>query len=120
MDSGRPAFGGGTQKYNYYSPKISGREFIYKGGYAGQFNRQNAESIRVANVEKHQMANARHTTYLTAILAVAAVPAALYYIVELVKNEYQIYSVGVLTIAFVSLFCVIAVLIIQKIVKRQE
>lgn len=106
----------GTSKQ--YAITFEGDIFCAQGGYEGQIARQNAESIRVANVEKRQKANERRMTYLTVILAVSAFFAIPYYLTEMLKTSNILWTVSFLAGIFVTLSVVITLLIIWLVISE--
>lgn len=96
-----------------------GRKLKRAGGFKSYYAEIDGEAARIEAEKSRVEWQQRATLVLTAILAVGTIPPGIYYVVELIKNDNQVYSVGVLTIAFVSLFSAVAVIIIYQLIKRQ-
>lgn len=68
---------------NSYFLSFDGKLFIESGGYTQAIINENAENKRVEALEHSQRATSNRMTYLTIILAVGALIAAIYYLTEL-------------------------------------
>ena len=75
----------GESYFGYYSLTLEGKCFKIKDGYLGQFGRMNAENIRVEKLEHSTRVNRRFLTWLTALIAVGTLVAAVYYALEILK-----------------------------------
>ena len=92
---------------------FEGRWFIrHQGGYVGKSQSLDAERKMVVFVQNETLKNARYLNRLTLILAVGTSIAALYYILEILKNHYPIYSLPFWVAVIILLFGIIAGLII--------
>lgn len=96
---------------------FEGRWFIrHQGGYVGKSQSLDAERKMVVFVQNETLKNARYLNRLTLILAVGTSIAALYYILEILKNHYPIYSLPFWVALIILLFGIIAGLIIGLLV----